>query len=129
MSRKKIAAFDAPDQATGAKVYADAEWQEYRVIFYRAGAKMEGADYHTSDKLEAFDNATLHAFPEVADCLPALQAWRDVMRNEWKERLSIAWMRGHYPMMTLDQSASLQRLRNVCGPSWLRQYPARVGNT
>lgn len=36
-----------------ARVYRDAEWDEYRVRYYREGVRQPTADYHTDDKAEA----------------------------------------------------------------------------
>ena len=38
--------------------YRDAEWQEYRVKFYRDGVYQVEADYHDTDKQSALDTAT-----------------------------------------------------------------------
>lgn len=38
-----------------ANVYRDSEYDEYRVIFYRYGQRVKGADYHTNDKQDAID--------------------------------------------------------------------------
>jgi hypothetical protein len=40
-----------------AKVYRDAEWDEYRVVFYVDGKKQMGADYHDSDRTSAIQTA------------------------------------------------------------------------
>lgn len=40
-----------------AKVYRDAEWNEYRVKFYRDGRHQSNADMHTDDKQDAIDTA------------------------------------------------------------------------
>ena len=40
-----------------AKIYRDAEWNEYRVKFYINGAYQENADFHTDSKRDAFDTA------------------------------------------------------------------------
>lgn len=36
-----------------AKVFRDSEWREFRVKFYRDGAYLQEADYHTDDKSDA----------------------------------------------------------------------------
>lgn len=53
--RRKIAAFTV--EARTAKVYRDAEWNEYRVCFYLNGTKQLNADYHTPDKPDALATA------------------------------------------------------------------------
>lgn len=40
-----------------AKVYRDAEWQEYRVKFYINGVHLTEADYHTDTKEDAVNTA------------------------------------------------------------------------
>lgn len=58
MARKKI--HTAVSASTGykeAKVYRDAENDEYRVCFYIDGKKIHEADYHTSDKNDALHTA------------------------------------------------------------------------
>lgn len=41
-----------------AKVYRDAEWQEYRVKFWQNGFRQpERTDYHTDDKQDAIGTA------------------------------------------------------------------------
>lgn len=40
-----------------AKVYRDAEWNEYRVKFFTNGFHQSRADYHTDDKQDAIDTA------------------------------------------------------------------------
>lgn len=40
-----------------AQIYRDNDWNEYRVKFYKTGAYMAGADYHTPDRQDAFDTA------------------------------------------------------------------------
>lgn len=40
-----------------AKVYRDSEWNEYRVVYLLNGSKLNNADYHTSDKVDALDTA------------------------------------------------------------------------
>ena len=49
-------------QHTGkaAKVYRDADWNEYRVKFYRNGMYQEGADYHTDDRDDALGTAEVY---------------------------------------------------------------------
>ena len=44
---------DPERREEAAKVYRDAEWQEYRVKFFRDGKYQEDADYHTDDKADA----------------------------------------------------------------------------
>lgn len=43
----------------GYAVYRDAEWDEYLVRFYIGGKHQVEADYHTTDKRDAYDTATL----------------------------------------------------------------------
>lgn len=52
--------------AQQAKVYRDAEWDEFVVVFYAAGVRQAGADYHTSDRGDAIGTCRHHckaAFP------------------------------------------------------------------
>lgn len=57
MARKKIhTAINGDKQA---KVYRDAEYNEYRVCFWLDGVKINNADYHTDDKQDAIDTADL----------------------------------------------------------------------
>lgn len=59
MARKKI--HTATNAVTGhqAKVYRDAEFNEYRVCYWLDGSKVNGADYHTDDKQDAISTANL----------------------------------------------------------------------
>jgi hypothetical protein len=59
-TRKKIYEVKRPDGAV-AKVYRDAEWNEYRVRFYFDGLLNEDADYFTSDKQDAIGSADYFA--------------------------------------------------------------------
>lgn len=55
MSRRRlIETFRRPSGAE-ARVYRDSEWNEYRTVFYRAGAQVGTA--HTDDKQDAMDTA------------------------------------------------------------------------
>lgn len=45
------------EQGRVAKVYRDAEWQEYRVRYFENGQHLTEADYHCDDKSEAQSNA------------------------------------------------------------------------
>lgn len=58
MSLKKIAEFHNTADEKKASVYRDSEWQEYRVKFNASGIYLEGADYHTTDKIDAIDTAS-----------------------------------------------------------------------
>jgi len=53
MARKLIAKHSNSLTLASAKVYRDAEWNEYVVTFYRNGEKQHGADYHTDDRKDA----------------------------------------------------------------------------
>ncbi len=52
---RKVKAFATP--ILGATVYRDAEWDEYRVKFFRDGVYQSKADYHTDDKEDALSTA------------------------------------------------------------------------
>lgn len=55
---KLLAVFVDQRDGSTAKVYRDAPWEEYRVKFYDSSGKhMDASDYHTSDKLDAFNTA------------------------------------------------------------------------
>lgn len=52
------------DSGKKARVYRDTEWDEYCVKFYdHKGTYLDAADYHTSDKEDAFATAE-HAINE-----------------------------------------------------------------
>jgi hypothetical protein len=53
MARKLKATHVHPETGKTAKVYRDAEWQEWVVEFFIAGVKKEGASYHTDDRADA----------------------------------------------------------------------------
>lgn len=57
MALRKIHTATGSDKV--AKVYRDVEWNEYRVIYYLNGQKLNGADYHTDDKADAINTANL----------------------------------------------------------------------
>ena len=60
MALRKLETFTATSgQYRTAIVYRDVEWDEYRVRFYRDGEYQDGADYHTSDKQDALDTASI----------------------------------------------------------------------
>lgn len=60
MALRKLTSFSSTSgQYRTATVYRDAEWDEYRVRFYREGVYQEGADYHTDDKQDAMDTASI----------------------------------------------------------------------
>lgn len=42
-----------------AKVYRDPDWNEYRVRFFNKAGVCEGT-YHTDDRVDALNTATLH---------------------------------------------------------------------
>lgn len=43
----------------GFAIYRDAEWDEYLVRFYMDGKHQLEADYHTTDRDDAYDTANL----------------------------------------------------------------------
>lgn len=53
MSLRRIETVSNEKRGLRAKVYRDAEWDEFRVKFFRNGAYQEEADYHTDDKSDA----------------------------------------------------------------------------
>ena len=57
---RKVATFRDEREKLSAEVYRDADWDEYRVKFFRNGALMEGADYHTGEKPDALSTARTH---------------------------------------------------------------------
>lgn len=57
MARKLIETIKNETLGNVAKVYRDAEWNEYVVVFCALGVKQEGADYHTDDKEDAINTA------------------------------------------------------------------------
>ena len=61
MALRKIKTFSATTQGQNraATLYRDAEWDEYRVKFYRDGVYQEDADYHDTDKQSAIDTAKM----------------------------------------------------------------------
>ena len=59
MARKLITKHSNSLTLASAKVYRDAEWNEYIVTFYRNGEKQHGADYHTDDYKDA-DKTAAH---------------------------------------------------------------------
>ena len=62
MALRKLQSFTATTQGQErvATVYRDAEWDEYRVKFYRDGVyQTEAADYYDTDKQSAIDTAKL----------------------------------------------------------------------
>lgn len=56
MARRKIQTIAKAERE--ARIYWDAEWQEYRTTFYVSNVKQEDADHHTDDKEDAIDTAT-----------------------------------------------------------------------
>lgn len=59
--RKLIGMQDARfDPPRGYDIYRDAEWDEYRVRFYINGKHQKDADYHTTDKQDAYDTAAAY---------------------------------------------------------------------
>lgn len=58
MARRLQATYqNNPSTTRQAKVYRDAEWQEWVVQFYRNGAKLTDASYHTTDEVDAHQTA------------------------------------------------------------------------
>ena len=53
MALRRIETILNDGKKLAAKVYRDAEWQEYRVKFFRDGKYQRDADYHTDDKADA----------------------------------------------------------------------------
>lgn len=66
MTRKLKATHSHPETGKTAKIYRDAEWNEWVVQFYIAGVKQEDAAYHTDDRMDA--EAT--ALAEIARPVP-----------------------------------------------------------
>lgn len=52
----------------------------------------------------------------------AIEAFRASKGRMWKTALGACWERSHYPGMTVDHAAALQRLRNTHGPEWLSKF-------
>lgn len=57
MSRRLIETIKSPTGDHVAKVYRDAEWQEFRVTFHENGQHLAQADYHTDDAQDAHSTA------------------------------------------------------------------------
>lgn len=57
MALRKIETITSNELKVHATVYRDAEWDEYRIKFYRDGVYQENADYHTDDKSDAQHSA------------------------------------------------------------------------
>jgi len=53
--------------------------------------------------------------------LKALESFKSLHAENWKDELSQCWMKGNYPRMSSDDSAYLQQLRNQFGPKWLAE--------
>lgn len=115
-----------------AKVYRDAEWEEYRVIFFKDGKKVPGTvhglttDYHTDDKQDAYLMAIVWAWDQ-----PDLEPHTTAIRNrvvkfakdngaEWKEELFQAWWDG--TDANLPDGHLLRIARNRLGPEWLKTF-------
>lgn len=63
MAKRKIATIENSGRV--AKIYRDAEFNEYSVRFVIDGVEQKDADYFTSDKQDAIDTANAWATPEV----------------------------------------------------------------
>ena len=61
MALRKLQSFSATTQGQlrAATLYRDAEWEEFRVKFYRDGVYQTEADYHDTDKQSAIDTAKM----------------------------------------------------------------------
>lgn len=57
MALRKIETITSNKLKVHATVYRDADWDEYRIKFYRDGVYQENADYHTDDKNDAQHSA------------------------------------------------------------------------
>jgi hypothetical protein len=57
ISLKKKVQYISSDAAQGAAVYFDADHDEYRVLFFKDGAHVVNADYHTQDFEDACDSS------------------------------------------------------------------------
>lgn len=55
---RKVGTFFNQITAKKADVYRDAEWEEFRVKFYRFGVYQAEADYHTDDRRDADSTAS-----------------------------------------------------------------------
>lgn len=54
---RKVHTFENTNNGLKAAVYRDAEWNEYRVRFYRNGLHQVQADYMTDNKQDALATA------------------------------------------------------------------------
>jgi hypothetical protein len=82
MARKLIETISVPNSTMVAKVYRDSTWDEYRVVFYLDGKKVEGADMHTSDNDDAMRTALSECNRHVkAD---PRQTRTDTLLGQWK---------------------------------------------
>lgn len=59
MSIRKIGHFENTKNGTTAKIYRDAEWNEYRVKFFKDGEYQPNSDYHSDTKTDAYETAIL----------------------------------------------------------------------
>lgn len=125
MARKKLAEFENAEGTHKACVYRDAEWQEYRVCFYRNGVKQTLADYHDNDKQAAYTTAAAYVWPDITpEMLAAVDFYRERMGSKWKAQLQMAWWLNEYSFFPFnDKAALLHQLRNIAGPAWLAPQP------
>ena len=111
------------------KVYRDAEWEEYRVVFYIDGKKQPDADYHTDDKKDAYRSAISWTWAHL-DLAPHGKAIRDRVVKfakangtgwmGWRGQLVTAWWDG--TDASLPDGHLLRIARNQLGPEWLKTF-------
>lgn len=127
MARKLIRTYFVADRE--AKVYRDAEWNEFVVVFHDHSAVSE-SDYHTDDRDDAMSTALTWAWAETlvgrvkhgeSDRRLVLQRVLDfAMENgqNWKDGLMSHWLAG--TDANLPGGPLLRRARNYLGPRWLK---------
>lgn len=129
-------AVDVTDVKSEAKVYRDAEWQEYRVRFYTDGVQQRNADYHTTDKDDAIATAdtwvgsrrAAQAAGEFADAshvraknpkeFPDTKAMREYVRQHDAETLYASGAYGRKPSIK-DWNAGKDFKAFNPGPNWV----------
>lgn len=129
MARKLVSTLEdlsLNESGRTAKIYRDAEWQEWQVSHIIGnGLANKDADYHTDSKVDAFLSATLWVWEGVitGEHFKALDTWKETHGNKWRARLRFAWILGEYASTSNANASLLHQLRNYCGPKWLEDVP------
>lgn len=66
MALRRIETISNTKAGREARVYRDAEWQEFRVKFFQDGTHQVNADYHTDDKGDAQHTARSWVWHQAA---------------------------------------------------------------